>query len=434
MKLYRGELFYFEEVADDGRPQTVHFEDGALCVENDRIVESGDYAVIKAKFPLAEEKDYSGYLLMPGFIDGHIHMVQSEEIGLAAPCLLDWLADYTFPLESSFADPKRGEEIARLFLNELFRNGTTTCVAFGSVHASSIEALFHAALGYRMCLIGGKVQMDREAREDLYEDPAKGIAEAERLIHDWHHKGRLSYAITPRFAVSCTDDLLQRCGRLHETYPDTYIHTHLSENKGEIETVGRLFPSAKDYLQVYENYGLLTDRSLFAHGIHLSDDARQRLADSRATVVHCPTSNAFLGSGIYDMPQANRYGLQTIMGTDVGAGTSFSLFRTLNCAYHLQQLSGNMMTVEETFYKATLGSAKALHLDHEIGTLSSGHYADFIVVDYQSTTPQKLRRDYLSRIGQWGITQKLFGLQTMADDRAVHATYIAGRCVYGQSL
>lgn len=430
MKLYRGELFYFTGLSVKGEPQWVYYEEGALCVDEGRILATGDYASMKSKYPNPQEVDYRGYLLMPGFVDAHIHFVQSEMIGMSAPQLLDWLTDYTFPLEGRFTDMGHCQRIANVFVKELFRNGTTACAAFGSIHADSVDALFGVAAKYQMCMIAGKAHSNRYAPDSLCEKPDEGAEDARRLIEKWHGNKRLHYAITPRFSVSCTEEELKICGALHEEFPDTYIQTHLSENRSEVETVMELYPGAKDYLHTYEEYGLLTDRTLFAHGIYLSDSELKRIADSRAVVVHCPTSNSFLGSGIYDMARANSAGVLTVMGTDVGAGTSFSMFQTMGESYKVQQIKGYMMPVMETFYKATLGSASALHLEKEIGSLLPDQFADFIVVDYASTIPQRLRMDYLEKLGRLTIEQKLFGLQTMADDRAIKATFVAGNCVH----
>lgn len=431
MQLFRGELFYFTGLSETGKPQFVYYDDGGLCISDGRVIETGDYHLLKKKYSNnVKEIDYRGYLLMPGFIDAHIHAVQSEMVGMSAPQLLDWLSDYTFPLEGLFSEKEHCYRIADIFIRELFRNGTTTCAAFGSIHADSVDALFETADKYHMCLIAGKAHSNRYAPESLCEKPEKGAEDVRKLIKKWHGKGRLSYAITPRFSVSCIAEELKVCGTLHEEFPDTYIQTHLSENKSEVETVMNLYPCANDYLHTYEAYGLLTERTLFAHGIYLSDSELRRIADAHATIVHCPTSNSFLGSGIYDMQKVNRYGIQTAIGTDIGAGTSFSMFQTMGDSYKVQQLKGYTMPVMETFYKATMGAARALHLEKEIGAFMKGQYADFIVVDYASTIPQQLRLAYLEKLGRGTIEQKLFGLQTMADDRAIKATYIAGNCVH----
>ena len=271
--------------------------------------------------------------------------------------------------------------------------------------------------------------MDRNAPAGLTDTAEQGESESRSLIETWHGKGRNRYVITPRFAISCSAGQLIAAGRLHEQYPDTYIQTHLSENKDEIDSTLSLFPDCRDYLEVYERAGLVTDRSVFGHCIHLSDSECRRLAESGSVVAHCPTSNLFLGSGLFDMQQANRIGMQTVLATDVGAGTSFSLLRTMGESYKVQQLNGYPMSVFESLYKCTLGAAKALHLDDEIGCFGKARKADFIVVDYAATPSQQVRMDYLKRNGKWTLENKLFGLQTIGDDRNILATYVIGKRV-----
>lgn len=430
MRLYRGELFYFTGSPLLSTANAVYEPDGALCVGDGLIVEAGKAAVLSRKYPQAEVIDYRGSVLMPGFIDAHTHYVQTEITGMYGKRLLDWLDQYAFPAESAFADAGHCHEMARAFLKELFRNGTTTAVAFSSVHPQSANILFEEASRYDMCMLTGKVQMDRNAPDYLCDTPEKGEAEVRELIRKWHGKGRNRYAVSPRFAVSCSPAELEACRRIHADYPDTYIQTHLSENMEEVAFVKALYPDCPDYLSVYEKYGLLTDRTLLAHAVHLGDSERKRIAEAKAVAVHCPTSNGFLGSGLYEMRKANEAGMQTIMGTDIGGGTSFSIFHTLGASYQAQQLNDYPMTAFEAFYKATLGSAKALHLDQEIGSFLPGRTADFIVVDYSSTFAQLYRHEYLRHTHARNIENLLFGLMTHADDRAVSATYIAGKCVH----
>lgn len=430
MKLYLGEVFYFTDSPLLSAENIVYEPDGALCVCDGLIVEAGTSAILLQKYPKAEVVDYQGSVLMPGFIDAHLHYVQTEITGMYGRQLLDWLNQYTFPAERAFANTEHCHEISRAFLKELFRNGTTTAVAFSSVHPQSADILFEEASRYNMCMLTGKVQMDQEAPEYLCDTPEQGEAYVRVLIQKWHGKGRNKYVITPRFAVSCSPAELEACQRIHADYPDTYIQTHLSENKGEVDFVKTLYPDCSDYLSVYEKYGLLTDRTLLAHAIHLSDSERKRIAKAQAIAVHCPTSNGFLGSGLYEMEKANEAGMQTVIGTDIGGGTSFSIFHTLGASYQVQQLNNYPMSAFEAFYKATLGSAKSLHLDQEIGSFLPGRMADFIVVDYSSTFAQLYRYEYLKRTKAWNIENLLFGLMTHADDRAVRATYIAGQCVH----
>lgn len=432
--LYRGEIFDFIGSPLIQADAVRYIADGAIAVEDGQIVDCGSFKDIKACYADCELTDYSGKLLMPGFIDSHIHYPQVEIIGMYGKQLLDWLDEFTFPAEQAFVSPEYAEKIARFFVQELFRNGTTTCMAYATVHMASVDALFSVASEYNMCMLTGKVLMDRNAPVGLTDTAEQGIAESRSLIKAWHKKGRNRYVITPRFAISSSREQLIAAGRLHEQYPDTYIQTHLSENKEEVNSTLSLCPDCRDYLEVYEQAGLVTDRSVFGHCIHLSDSECRRLAEAGSVIAHCPTSNLFLGSGLFDMQQANRIGIQTTMATDVGAGTSFSLFRTMGESYKIQQLNRYPMPVLESFYKCTLGAAKALHLENEIGSLAKGRKADFIVVDYAATPSQEIRKDYLERKGKWTLENKLFGLQTLGDDRNISATYVMGKQVKPNSL
>lgn len=427
IKLYRGEVFDFTDSPLDRTDAFRYFPDGALVVKEGIIIDCGPFKELEGRYAGCERIDYSGKLIMPGFIDSHIHYPQAEIIGMYGKQLLEWLNDYTFPAEQAFSSPEHAERIARFFVQELFRNGTTTCMAYATVHAASVNALFSVASEYNMCMMTGKVLMDRNAPDGLTDTAGRGEAESRSLIEAWHKKGRNRYVITPRFAISCSNEQLKTAGRLHEQYPDTYIQTYLSENKEEICNTLSLCPGCRDYLEVYERAGLVTDRSVFGHCIHLSDSECRRLAEAGSVIAHCPTSNLFLGSGLYDMRQANRIGMQTTLATDVGAGTSYSLLRTMGESYKVQQLNGYPMSVLESFYKCTLGAAKALHLEDETGSFEKGRKADFIVLDYAATPSQQIRREYLERNGRWELENKLFGLQTLGDDRNIVATYIMGK-------
>ncbi len=427
--IYLGDIFHFNDTSENENKYT-YIKNGALCVCNGRILDCGKSSDILSKYSDAKVVDFQGRILMPGFIDAHVHYVQTEIIGMYGKQLLDWLNLYTFPAEQAFENTDHCRQISQIFLKELFKNGVTTCSAYGSVHPQATDILFEEASKQNMCIMAGKVLMDREAPDYLCDTPQTADKDVRNLIEKWHGKGRNRYVITPRFAISCTPEELDVCRMIHEDYPDTYIQTHLSENRNEIAFVKRLFPDCPDYLSVYESFGLLTDRTLLAHGIHLSDSECERISKVKAIVVHCPTSNNFLGSGLYDMQKANKFNMQTVMGTDVGAGTTFSMFQTLGASYQVQQLNGYPMSAFEAFYKATLGSAHALQLDQEIGNFQTGKYADFIVVDYQSTQAQQARYKHLVESDLWNVENMLFGLMTQADDRAIKATYIAGRCVH----
>lgn len=430
IQLYKGEVFYFKASPLDSDNSYCYYPEGALVISEGKVIEAGSYDLLKEKYKSALLTDYSGKLLMPGFIDSHIHYPQSEMIGMYGRQLLDWLNEYTFPTEEAFTDKAYAERVARFFINELFRNGTTSCMAYATVHKTSVEALFSVASEYNMRMLTGKVLMDRNAPDALTDTEESGEADTRSLIEAWHNNGRNSYVITPRFSITSTPGQLISAARLHEEYPDTYIQTHLSENRNEIVSTLALSSECTDYLEVYERAGLVTDRSIFGHCIHLSDSECRRMAEAGAIVAHCPTSNLFLGSGLFDMQQANRIGMKTTLATDVGGGTSFSLFRTMDESYKIQQLNGYSMSVFEALYKCTRGTAEALKLDDRIGSFEPGREADFIVVDYAATPSQAARRDLLKRKDKWTLENKLFGLQTLGDDRNIAATYVMGKCVH----
>lgn len=430
VQLYRGEIFYFKASPLDTADCYSYYPDGALVIAEGKVLEAGPYHILRKRYEEAGLTDYTGRLLMPGFIDSHIHYPQSEMIGMYGKQLLDWLNDYTYPTEQAFVSPEYAERVARFFVNELFRNGTTTCMAYATVHPTSVHALFSIASEYNMRILTGKVLMDRNAPKGLMDSAEQGENESRLLIESWHKKGRNLYTITPRFAITSSADQLTSVGRLHKQYPDTYIQTHLSENKNEVDVTLSFSPECTDYLEVYESAGMLTDRTVFGHSIHLSDTECRRLADAGAIIAHCSTSNLFLGSGLFDMRQANSFGMQTTMATDVGGGTSFSLLRTLGESYKIQQLNGYCMSVLESFYKCTLGTARALQLDDKIGSFQPGREADFIVVDYAATPSQLIRKEYLQRTDKWSLENKLFGLQTLGDDRNIVSTYLMGKLVH----
>lgn len=403
-----------------------YFEDGLLVVEDGKITALGNATDLLTT--LAADTDitfYSDALITPGFIDTHIHFPQTGMIGAYGEQLLDWLNTYTFPCESQFADPTHADKVADIFLKELLRNGTTTALVFGSVHPQSVEALFEAAQRLDLRLIAGKVMMDRNAPDYLTDTPESSYADSKALIERWHGQGRLHYAVTPRFAPTSTPEQLTLAGKLLSEYPDVYLHTHISENLQEIEWVKSLFPERKGYLDVYDHYQLLGERSVFAHGVHLCDEECARLAETGSAVAFCPTSNLFLGSGLFNLPMAEKHKLNVGLGTDVGAGTSFSLLNTLNEAYKVMQLQGIRLNPFKSLYLATLGGARALRLEDKIGTLKPGTDADFVVLDYNAT-PLMSYRIQQSK----DIAETLFVLMTLGDDRTVEETYAAGNVVH----
>ncbi|MGP4955096.1 guanine deaminase [Pseudomonas helleri] len=403
-----------------------YFEDGLLVVEDGKITALGNAADLLASLPADTDITfYSDALITPGFIDTHIHFPQTGMIGAYGEQLLDWLNTYTFPCENQFADKAHAEKVADIFLKELLRNGTTTALVFGSVHPQSVDALFEAAQRLDLRLIAGKVMMDRNAPEYLTDTAESGYNDSKALIERWHGQGRLHYAVTPRFAPTSTPEQLSLAGKLLSEYPDVYLHTHISENLKEIEWVKSLFPERKGYLDVYDHYQLLGERSVFAHGVHLCDEECARLAETGSAVAFCPTSNLFLGSGLFNLPMAEKHKLNVGLGTDVGAGTSFSLLNTLNEAYKVMQLQGARLNPFKSLYLATLGGARALRLEDKIGTLKPGTDADFVVLDYNATPLMSYRLQQSK-----DIADTLFVLMTLGDDRTVEQTYAAGNLVH----
>ncbi|MGY3027019.1 guanine deaminase [Pseudomonas lurida] len=403
-----------------------YFEDGLLVIESGQISAVGHAGDLLPTLPAdIDITHFQDALITPGLIDTHIHLPQTGMVGAYGEQLLDWLNTYTFPCESQFADKAHAEEVADIFIKELLRNGTTTALVFGSVHPQSVNAFFEAAEKLDLRMIAGKVMMDRNAPDYLTDTAESGYQESKALIERWHGKGRLHYAVTPRFAPTSTPEQLALAGQLLAEYPDLYMQTHISENKQEVEWVKELFPERKGYLDVYDHYKLLGERSVFAHGVHLCDDECARLAQTGSAVAFCPTSNFFLGSGLFNLPMAEKHKLNVGLGTDVGGGTSFSLLQTLNEAYKVMQLQGARLSPFKSLYLATLGGARALRLEDKIGTLQPGTDADFLVLDYNATPLLSYRLKQAKN-----IAETLFVLMTLGDDRTVLQTYAAGQRVH----
>jgi guanine deaminase len=402
-----------------------YFADGVLLVEDDLIKAVGPAETLLPTLGDIDLIEYENALITPGFIDTHIHFPQTGMVGAYGEQLLDWLNNYTFPCESQFGDKAHADRVAEIFLAELLRNGTTTALVFASMHPESVNALFEAAERLNLRLITGKVMMDRNAPDYLTDTADSSYAESKALIERWHGKGRLHYAVTPRFAPTSTPAQLTLAGQLLSEHEGLYMQTHISENVKEVEWVKALFPERKNYLDVYDHYQLLGERSVLAHGVHLCDDECARLAETGSAIAFCPTSNLFLGSGLFDLAQAERFKVNVGLGTDVGGGTSFSLLQTLNEAYKVMQLQGEKLSPFKSLYLATLGGARALRLEERIGTLQPGSDADFVVLDYKATP----LLDY--RISQSkSFEETLFVLMTLGDDRTVAQTYAAGRLVH----
>ncbi|MFM2331862.1 MAG: guanine deaminase [Pseudomonadota bacterium] len=413
------------EIADQVR----YIEDGVLITEQGKIRWFGTWEDAQAQLPTQIEiQHYPEQLIIPGMIDTHIHFPQTEMVGAYGEQLLSWLNTYTFPTEIQFKDKTYASEIAKFFVNELLKNGTTTALVFCTVHPESVDALFEAAQQHQMRLIAGKVMMDRHAPEALCDTADSGYDDSKALIEKWHGHGRALYAITPRFAPTSTPEQLERAGQLKAEYPDVYVHTHLSENKDEIAWVKDLFPAQKGYLDVYHHYGLTGQRSVFAHCVHLEDAEWQCMHETDSAIAFCPTSNLFLGSGLFPLKKTWQQQVKVGLGTDIGAGTSFSLLQTVNEAYKVQQLQGDKLSAFESLYHATLGGAKALDLDDKLGNFNIGKEADFVVLNIKPTALQQLRQSRAK-----SLEDSLFALFTMGDDRNIEATYIYGQKAYSQN-
>jgi guanine deaminase len=406
-----------------------YFADGLLLVEDGKIVSVGHAADLLERLDDDVELiEYPDALITPGFIDTHIHLPQTGMIGSYGEQLLDWLNTYTFPCESQFADPAHSAQVADIFIKELLRNGTTTALVFGSVHKESVEAFFSAAQALDLRMIAGKVMMDRNAPDYLVDTPETGYADSKALIERWHGKGRLSYAVTPRFAPTSSPEQLSLAGQLLTEYPGLYLQTHISENLQEIEWVKALFPERKHYLDVYDHFNLLGERSVFAHGVHLCDEQCARLAQTGSAIAFCPTSNLFLGSGLFNLPMTEKHKVNVGLGTDVGGGTSFSILQTLNEAYKVMQMQGARLNPFKSLYLATLGGARALRLEDKVGSLKPGNEADFLVLDYNATPLLSYRLKQAKT-----IEEILFVLMTIGDDRTVKQTWSGGRLVHDRS-
>jgi len=399
-----------------------YFEDGLLVVDEGHIVAAGNapklLSELAADTPVI---DYAGKLIVPGFIDCHVHFPQLDIIGSYGAQLLDWLNRYAFPAEAKFADPDYAREVAGVFIDELLTNGTTTALVFGTVHPHSADAIFEAADAKGMRLIAGKVLMDSNCPEELRDDAETGYADSKALIERWHGKGRLGYAITPRFALTSSAQQLAAAGRLASEYPDVWVHTHLAENMDEVDEIARLFPDSRSYLDVYEQHGLLRERAVFAHCLHMDDADRASMSTHGGAAAFCPTSNLFLGSGLFDLPAFRDAGIRCGLGTDVGGGTSLSLLKTASEAYKVLHLQEHALPATRALYLATLGAAEALYLDDKIGNFASGKEADFVVLDFEGSNLTARRTAAAAT-----IEEKLFALITLADDRNIAATYVNG--------
>ena len=429
VQAYRASLLHFH--ADPAFSDNAYawHTDGLLVIADGKVQAAGDYATLLPTLPPATPvHDYSGKVIMPGFIDTHLHYPQTDMIASPAPGLLPWLETYTFPTERQFSDPVHAREVAEFFLDEILRCGTTTAMVYCTVHRESVDALFEASQARNLRMAAGKILMDRNCPDFLCDTAEGGARDSEDLIKKWHNKGRQMYAITPRFAPTSTAAQLGLTGELAKAYPDTFIQTHVSENPDECKWVSSLFPHARSYLDVYDSFGLMRERSMYGHCIWLDERDFARMAETGAAAAICPTSNFFLGSGLFDFEQADAVRVNLSLASDVGAGTSFSMLQTMNEAYKVARLKGSYLSAVRMFYLATLGAARSMQLEGTIGSFTPGAEADFIVLDPKSTPLLARRTGNCDN-----LEELLFALALLGDDRAVAATYACGRKVHERS-
>lgn len=402
-----------------------YFEDGLLIIEDGHVAALGEAQEMMPGLAVdIKIIDHSGKLIVPGLIDCHVHFPQVDIIASYGEQLLDWLERYAYPAEEAFNDTEHANTVAEFFVDELLRNGTTTALVFPTVHPQSVDAIFEAANKRGMRLLSGKVLMDENCPAALRDSPESAYADSRQLIEKWHGRDRLGYAITPRFAVTSSEAQLRAAGKLAAEFPDVHVHTHLAENRNEVELVAKQFPWSRSYLDVYEQTGLVRERSVFAHCLHLDESDRVQMAKHGAAIAFCPTSNLFLGSGLFDLRAARECGIRTGIGTDVGGGTTLSMFRTLSEAYKVLHLQGQSLPGFRALYLATLGAANTLYLDDRIGNFVEGKEADFVVINYEASS---ITRRRLSNCQN--IAEKLFALIALGDDRSIAETRVLGSLV-----
>ncbi|MEM8571378.1 MAG: guanine deaminase [Pseudomonadota bacterium] len=422
--LLRGRFLTFHAEPKDAEDTSAYtyIEDGGILIRGSHIAGSGVYDEVRSAAPKANVIDHRPYLMMAGFIDTHIHFPQVQVVASWGSQLLDWLNGYTFPAEGEYADAQHARRMARHFCDLLCDHGTTSAVVFCSSHKSSAEALFSEAQDRNMRLIAGKTMMDRNAPGAILDTPQSSYDDSKALIADWHETGRALYAITPRFAITSSPGQMEAAQALATEHPDCFIQTHLSENHDEIAFTAELYPNARDYLDVYETYGLLGRRTLLGHAIHLKDREISALSESGAHPVFCPTSNLFLGSGLFDDAGLRARGIVNGIATDIGGGTSYSMLQTLAEAYKVLQLQQQNLHALRAFDWITRGNAAVLGLEDKIGTLEPGSEADLVVLNPRATPAMALRMNRSET-----LAEELFVLIMMGDDRAIVDTYVAGK-------
>ncbi len=423
MRILRGRTLSFHR-----RPEGLHdhasytfCDDGALLTDSGLIIAEGDYAVLAKAHPDVHVIDHRPHLIMPGFIDPHLHFPQMQVIASFGTRLIEWLNTYTFPEEMRFSDKVHADRIADQLFTTLIANGTTTAAAYCTSHPNSVDAFFEAAAACNMRMIGGKVLMDRNAPDGLLDTPKSAHDHSLALAAKWHGKGRALYAVTPRFAITSTPEQMEVAQALMQALPDCYVQTHLGETPEEIAFATSLFPDAPDYTGIYEHYGLLGSKTLLGHCIHLNDREVEVISSTKSIAVSCPTSNLFLGSGLFPRQRLLDHNVRIALATDIGGGTSYSMLRTLDEFYKVLQLGREVHDPLNAFYQITRGNAESLGLADKIGTLEAGTEADIVVLNASATPPMALRMERVST-----LAEELFVLQTMGDERAVVETYVAG--------
>ncbi|MBI6630100.1 guanine deaminase [Pontibaca salina] len=417
-----GQVLSFDGCPFDGEATAAAQLDEAICIQNGHIVAVGTAERLKADAPGVRVVDHGARVIMAGFVDAHVHYPQTAIIASWGKRLIDWLNTYTFPEEMRFGDADYASEIANRYLDLTVAHGVTTMCSYCTIHPASVEAFFGAAQARGQRVVAGKICMDRNAPEGLRDDVQSAYDDSKALIARWHGVDRLGYAITPRFAPTSSPAQLSALGALWREHPDCLMQTHLSEQVDEIAWVRELYPDARDYLDIYETHGLLGARAVYGHSIHLEPRERDRLAETGAALAHCPTSNSFIGSGLFDMTGLIAQGQRIGLASDTGGGSSFSMLRTMAAAYEVAQLRGHALHPAQLLWLATVGSARALHLDHLIGNAVVGNEADLVVLDLASTPAIAQRAN---RAGD--IWEAVFATIMMGDDRAIADVWIGGK-------
>jgi len=429
---FRGSIYHCIE--ENGSLKPIYFDDGLMVVDNKsgKIIDVGNFSDLRSSWDISNNLiHFRDRLIMPGFVDTHVHYPQYKVIASYGTSLLEWLNKYTFVEEQRFSDEAYADQIANLFLDELIKNGTTSVMTFCTSFKQSVEAFFNAAENRNLRMVAGKVMMDRHAPDELCDNPDNSYSDSKELIEKWHNKGRLRYAVTPRFAPTSSSSQLNQAARLLNEYPSddqtkgVLLQTHLNENDEEIAWVNDLFPDSNSYFGVYEDHGITGNRSVFGHCIHNTEEEYQRMAKTGSKVSLCPTSNLFLGSGLFELEKLESYGIDVSLASDVGGGDSFSMFKVMNEAYKICRLNDFNLDPIKAFYLTTLGAAKVLDMNDSIGNFEVNKEADFIVIDLNAT-------EIISQKNKiaMGVNDILFNLMTLGDDRLIDEVFILGQRAY----